>query len=226
MHHREEHIISLENKRKNTIPAMNEEKQRQCAMQRERDSEFMEMQDMLRSVTAELKLSQGASGSNIRSNVDGLETDSEGGQSRANRRTSSGSGGEEDVWTSRGPSPTELNPDLLSPLREESLFYQTQLSIARNTISEYSENILRQSEELASFKLKEETMARSLSSEIGPDTFKEMETLGIPIMNMKDVLRSRPLLQSRLLAQFQSILDEKRRTSELQVASLTERLQW
>ena len=205
---------------------MNEEGQRQCALQRECDSDFMEMQEMLRSVTAELKLSQGANGSIISSNVDGLETDSERGQSCVNRKTSSGSGGEEDVWTSRGYSPTELNPDLLSPLREESLFYQTQLSIARNTISEYSENILRQSEELASFKLREEAMTRSLSNEVGPDTFKEMETLGIPIINMKDVLRSRPLLQSRLLAQFQSILDEKRRISDLQVASLTERLQW
>ena len=226
MHHREEHIISIERKDKNTLLAMDEERQsqRQCALQRERDSEFIKMQDMLRSVTAELKLSQGANSSNNRSTVDGLETDSEGGQSRVNQRTSSG--GEEDVWTSRGYSPTELNPDHLSTLREESLFYQTQLRIARNTISEYSENILRQSEELASFKLKEEAMARSLSNEIGPDSFKEMETLGIPIMNMKDVLRSRPLLQSRLLGQFQSILDEKSRISDLQVASLSERLQW
>lgn len=220
MHHREEHIISVESKNKSTSLAMDKERERQCALQRERDSEFIKMQDMLRSVTAELKLSQGSS----RSNIDGLETDSEGGQSRVNRRTSSG--GEEDVWTSRDYSPTELNPDLLSSLKEESLFYQTQLSIARNTLSEYSENILRQGEELASFKLKEEAMARSLSNEIGPDSFKEMETLGIPILNMKDVLRSRPLLQSRLLAQFQSILDEKSRISDLQVASLSERLQW
>jgi hypothetical protein len=199
---------------------MNEERQR--TLKKERDSEFKEMEEMLRSVTAELKRSQEVNGSSNRSNADGLETDSEGELSRLHRRTSSGE--EEDVWTNY--SPTELNPDLLLPLKEESLFFQTQLSIARNTISEYSENNLRQNEELASFKRKEEAVARSMSNEIGADSFIELESLGIPVINMKDVLRSRPLLQSKLLAQFQSILDQKSRMADLQVASLTEKLQW
>lgn len=216
----DELFLALENGKKNILLAINEERQR--TLQKERDSEFKEMEEMLRSVTAELKRSQEVNGSGNRSNADGLETDSEGELSRLNRRTSSGE--EEDVWTNY--SPTELNPDLLLPLREESLFFQKQLSIARNTISEYSENILRQNEELESFKRKEEAVARSMSNEIGMDSFIELESLGIPVINMKDVLRSRPLLQSKLLAQFQSILDKKSRMADLQVASLTEKLQW
>jgi hypothetical protein len=119
-----------------------------------------------------------------------------------------------------------INPDILLPLQRESEFFKEQLSIAQNTIYEYSEEIRRQTEELITFKRDEEILSKAVRDEIGIQSYREMELLGIPALNMKQVLKSRPQMQAQLLAQFQTILEDRNRASEEEVAGLSERLHW
>jgi hypothetical protein len=119
-----------------------------------------------------------------------------------------------------------INPDILLPLQRESEFFKEQLSIAQNTIFEYSEEIRRQTEELITFKRDEEILSKAVRDEIGIQSYREMELLGIPALNMKQVLKSRPQMQAQLLAQFQTILEDRNRASEEEVAGLSERLHW
>lgn len=123
-------------------------------------------------------------------------------------------------------SPNMINPDILLPLQRESDFFKEQLSIAQNTIFEYSEEIRRQTEELVAFKRNEEIQSKAVCDDIGIQSFREMEVLGIPVLNMKQVLKSRPQMQAQLLAQFQTILEERDRASEEEVTGLAERLHW
>ena len=126
--------------------------------------------------------------------------------------------------------------EMIENIQSNSNFFENQLSISQKTIFECNQEILRLNDEIENFKMKEKNRIETENmkgnnndndnesenkSEIDRIDYPEM-----PYMDMKMIVKSKPKLQSQLVAQFNMILDQKLAGAQSEIQALQDRLQW
>ena len=126
--------------------------------------------------------------------------------------------------------------EMIENIQSNSNFFENQLSISQKTIYECNQEILRLNDEIENFKMKEKNRIETENmkgnnndndnesenkSEIDRIDYSDM-----PYMDMKMIVKSKPKLQSQLVAQFNMILDQKLAGAQSEIQALQDRLQW
>ena len=126
--------------------------------------------------------------------------------------------------------------EMIENIQSNSNFFENQLSISQKTVYECNQEILRLNDEIENFKMKEKNRIETENmkgnnndndnesenkSEIDRIDYSDM-----PYMDMKMIVKSKPKLQSQLVAQFNMILDQKLAGAQSEIQALQDRLQW
>lgn len=142
---------------------------------------------------------------------------------------------------------------IISDIQDNSDFFENQLKISQETIYEYNEQISRLTDQIENFKIFEKNRidneneiesrnkdenknmnknensnenSNDYSNENSNDNNDLIQSLDIPSIDMKLILKSKPQLQSQLVAQFNRILDQKMNGAQNEILDLQDRLRW
>ena len=130
--------------------------------------------------------------------------------------------------------------EMIENIQNNSNFFENQLSISQKTIFEYNQEILRLNDEIENFKMREKNRIetenmKGNNNDNNNDNDNESENKNeidrndypdMPYMDMKMIVKSKPKLQSQLVAQFNMILDQKLAGARSEIQALQDRLQW
>ena len=126
--------------------------------------------------------------------------------------------------------------EMIENIQSNSNFFENQLSISQKTVYECNQEILRLNDEIENFKMKEKNRIETENMKgNNNDNDNESENRSeidridysdIPYMDMKMIVKSKPKLQSQLVAQFNMILDQKLAGAQSEIQALQDRLQW
>ena len=125
--------------------------------------------------------------------------------------------------------------DMIENIQNNSNFFENQLIISQETIYECNQEILRLNDEIENLKIKEQNRIETESmngnnNENENENRREIDRIDdsdIPFMDMKMLsVKSKPKLQSQLVAQFNMILDQKLAGAQSEIQALQDSLRW
>ena len=123
--------------------------------------------------------------------------------------------------------------DMMENIQKNSNFFENQLTISQKTIYECNQEILRLNNEIENLKMKEQNRIETENmngNTNGNENRREIDRIDdsdIPITDMKMLsVKSKPKLQSHLVAQFNMILDQKLAGAQSEIQALQDSLRW